>query len=204
MRRFGHWTFRYAWDKAWAVLDEHRHPDRPWLTSEAVDQIEGWLQPTFRGIEWGAGRSTLWFARRVGALTSIEHDSSWLNRIEKRLHAEGLGNVALHLCGEETDEYVTMACRDAEGALDFALVDGRLRDRCAVRAASLVRAGGMVIVDDIERYLPSASRAPEAIGPQAAPASPLWERFAALVSAWEYRWTSNGIKDTALWLRPAP
>ena len=39
-------------------------------------------------------------------------------------------------------------------------------------------------------------------GPRAGPASAAWSELAAAVKTWERHWTSNGVWDTALWVKP--
>jgi hypothetical protein len=57
------------------------HPDVPWLTRQAVEILEDWLKPGYVGLEWGSGRSTLWFARRVSHLTSPTGTAKSKNQI---------------------------------------------------------------------------------------------------------------------------
>ena len=47
--------------------------------------LDSWLCAGDTGLEFGSGRSTRWFAARVGALTSIEHDAAWHARVASSL-----------------------------------------------------------------------------------------------------------------------
>ena len=49
-------------------------PDRPWRTFDAVARLDGLIRSDWRMVEFGSGKSTLWFAERVASLHSIEHD----------------------------------------------------------------------------------------------------------------------------------
>ena len=65
MRKIGHWTPRYVVNRvAWFVY-ERRNMDKPWLTPRAVELLSELILPTDTGIEWGSGRSTAWFAKRL-------------------------------------------------------------------------------------------------------------------------------------------
>lgn len=61
---------RYWW---W----ERRNPDKPWLTPGAVAFLDGHLTPEMAGLEFGSGRSTAWFARKLARLVSVEHHEEW-------------------------------------------------------------------------------------------------------------------------------
>ncbi len=203
-RSFRHWTPRYLRDKAGALLYEFTHPNAPWLTPEANRRLQAALRPDAIGLEWGAGRSTSWFARRCARLVSVEHDPAWAEKIKKRLQQKGLiHKVELVLRPPEPEAFAAVADRFPPETLDFALVDGwaATRAQCALAAVSRLRPGGLLIVDDVNRYLLSTSRAPESLGPSAA-MSGTWQQFADTVRAWPCEWTSNGVKDTAIWTKP--
>ena len=85
-------------------------------------------------------------------------------------------------------------------AVDLALVDGIHRDACALTAIERVVPGGVVVVDNVERYLPSRSRAPEAIGNGYENSS--WRRFDDRTSGWRRYWTTDGVTDTCLFFKP--
>ncbi|MBN2308828.1 MAG: class I SAM-dependent methyltransferase [Candidatus Hydrogenedentes bacterium] len=204
MGAFSHWNFRYAHDKLRVVLYGLLNPRAPWFTPDAARFLEGRLEPGWAGLEWGAGRSTLWLAERVGSLISVEHDPAWFARVEGRLRAKGLDNVTLVLKAEGGPAYAGVADTVDDGSLDFVLVDGvaRLRDVCALAAIAKIRPGGLLIIDDVHRYLPSASRSPLALPPDAEPLTPGWAEFAEATQDWACEWTSSGVQDTAIWQRP--
>src|SRR5262245_28763699 len=49
----------------------------PWLTFGAVRFLESRLASTQRVFEYGSGGSTLFLARRVEQVISVEHDVRW-------------------------------------------------------------------------------------------------------------------------------
>ena len=207
---------RYVADRVRLAMHQRLHPDAPWLTAEATEALERWLQPHHAGIEWGSGRSTVWFARRVNRLLSVEHHPGWHRSVSAQLAASGLTNVdyRLYPCEPErieTDEwiaqmfasdYVRAVDRFADGTLDFALVDGMYRSVCALSVIPKLRRGGLLIVDNVNWFLPSRSRAPSSRGATDTALSPTWERFEAAVGGWPLRWTENGVADTAIWTVP--
>ena len=204
MLSLSHWSLRYARDRGRAKLYEWRHPGVPWLTRQAVSHLDEFLRSAHTGLEWGAGRSTAWIAARVRHLVSVETDSAWCAQVRQSLQRRGLGNVTLRLLDPESPSYTGVATDMDDGTLDFALVDGisEYRDRCALAVLPKIRPRGLVIVDDIHRYLPSESRAPLSLGPARVPLTPAWADFASHVAAWDLLWTSDGVRDTAIWRRP--
>jgi predicted O-methyltransferase YrrM len=85
----------------------------------------------------------------------------------------------------------------APDSLDFVLVDGRLRHCCVMAALDQVRTGGLLIVDDAQQYLPSDSRAPGA----ARGLRDEWRPAAAHLARWRRIWASDGVSDTALFVK---
>jgi hypothetical protein len=99
-------------------------------------------------------------------------------------------------------DYVRAADTFEPRSIDFALVDGMYRSACALAVLPKLRAGALLIVDNVNWFLPSTSRAPSSRGVTDSPLSPTWERFANAVSGWEMQWTENGVADTAIWTAP--
>jgi len=196
-RTFRHLTPTYIADRIRVFGYQRLHPEWPWLTADMVKILEGWLQPGDRGLEWGSGRSTVWFARRVASLVTVEHDATWANWVRTAIFDSGLNNVEYHVVTSR-EEYVAAG----NGLFDFVLVDGMdgTRDLCALRAISLLRPGGVLIVDNCNWFIPSGSRSPASV--RLKPANDNWVEFLTEVTAWRKIWTSDGVTDTALWLKP--
>ena len=206
-RSFKHWSLAYLLNRLRERLYRRLHPDLPWLSPEAVRILSENLRSSDVGLEFGSGRSTIWFAQRVGFLTSVEHNPEWHRRVSIQARRLGLTNLTCLLVpGEDkaaTDPiYARTAERFADGSLDFILVDGIFRDACAIASLGKLRSGGLFILDDAHRYLPSESKSPYARSLEEGPASPAWERFYAAVRLWHCQWTSNGVSDTVIFYKP--
>ena len=176
-KRINHWTMRYLMARTKLWFYEKRYPARPWMTSQAVEFLSLWLKPTDVGFEWGSGRSTLWFAKRVQRLTSVEHDRRWHTIVQRQLQNQGIQNVSYHLIELENDtypeQYVHAIDAVGDAQLDFVIVDGRLRGECALAALGKLRPGGILLIDNAERYLMNQSISPEA--QKGITSDPVWQ-----------------------------
>jgi hypothetical protein len=209
MRSFKHWTPRYVFDRLRNILYLRRYPDRPWITRDAYVALEPMLRRTDVGLEFGSGRSTIWFAKRVGRLTSVESDPGWHERVTSRLAAEQISNVtSLLFPGPEVpgkgleSEYAGVARSFGPDSLDFVLVDGLYRDACALLSLDKIRPGGLLIIDNVNWFLPSNSRAPASIRSEQELRDDNWKTLHRTLSGWRQIWTTDGITDTALFIKP--
>jgi predicted O-methyltransferase YrrM len=210
MRRFRHWTPAYIRDRLTVWWYERTHPDAPWLTRDMNQLLESWLRPHHAGLEFGSGRSTLWLAARVGRLTTVEHDGAWQERIRSRLAGRRLTAIVdyrLHVDGASGGagtRYAAVAAEFAAESLDFVLVDGMCRDQCALASIALLKHGGLLIVDNVNWYVPrkEKSRSPNSRSLADGYASESWKEFHERVQDWQSIWTSDGVTDTAAWFKP--
>jgi predicted O-methyltransferase YrrM len=199
---------RYVLDRVAIKARALRNPRHPWVTEDALALLDQLLAPTNRGLEFGSGGTTPWFAGRVEFLDSVEGGEPWHAATKKHLAELGITNVGLHLASGEELGYGTPAHRDAyvnanpdlqPESLDFVFVDGEYRDDCAVRGLRLLKPGGLLILDNAESYLPVDTRSPWHVE---RPVTPLWEQVAEEIADWRRLSTSNGVWDTVLWIKP--
>ena len=140
---------------------ELRHPDEPWMAQGAVRFCSERLTGEQVGLEWGSGRSTAWFARRLKSLTSVEHDEEWHSRVSRRLSERGIENVDYRYVPLEHDAaepttpyyetcpaYVRVAREFADESLDLVIVDGHYRQACVLEALPKLKSGGWMLVDN--------------------------------------------------------
>lgn len=206
MRSFRHWSPRYLFDRSNEKIYRLLHPGLPWLTPQANQILESWIRPGDAGLEFGSGRSTLWFSARAGTLLSVEHNPDWYHIVTAQLEAQGRKNVNYHLkpkdeAGKTQPAYVEAALELADNSIDFILVDGIYRDLCAVVGICKLRVGGILIIDNVNHYLPSASMAPNSVPRDGVPDSQVWQEVYQTLRTWRTIWTSNGISDTAIFVK---
>ena len=208
-KSFKHWTIRYLINRASEIIYIKTRSNEPWFTKQANSILTLLLKNTDVGLEWGSGRSTIWFAKRVAHFTSIEHNKKWYEQISLKLKNKHIENVTyLFFETEELKdidynyEYVKIVDRFPNNSLDFVAVDGIYRDYCAYSAVDKIRPGGLLILDNANCYLSSNSIAPNSIPINGESASLVWKDFKELVKNWRCIWTSNGVYDTAIFIKP--
>ena len=163
-----------AWLRSLRFLSAQLEAHQPWLSYDAIRYMEERLWPDSVVFEYGSGGSTLWFAERVGRVTSIEHDPDWHARVVREAERAGITNCTIVLRepapwasseGESADkrgeysspttpgsfeEYVRACEGFADETFDLVLVDGKTRSACLRHVASKVRLGGLLALDDSE------------------------------------------------------
>ncbi len=181
-------------------------PAYPWINAGAVRFLRAALRPDMRGFEFGGGRSTLFFSRRVASLVTVEHNEKWRRKVSALLARFGVENVTLAFLPPGTAtpgntprpavwEALGVTPRRPEFAayfdhilvypdkhFDFVLVDGRARVECAINALDKIRPGGWLILDNSE-----------------------WEKYAPIFQAavaWQRRDFENGVWRTTVFVKP--
>ena len=139
---------------AWWRARRGKTPERPWIVPAAV----GWLRRRIRSewsiLELGAGRSTVWFARRAGRVLSFEDNEWWTEQTRARLRELGLDNVDLRV--SPIEELPGAVARLPDDAFDLVVVD--FLEAPAVSrmdvlrpAMKKVKPGGVLLLDDSDR-----------------------------------------------------
>lgn len=149
----------------------------PWVTYKAMVWLQSHLGQDMVVFEYGAGGSTLFFAKKVKRLISVEHDSHWHGQVAAALARQGISNCELLLCepernvhkemppygrssytstaieyaGMSFEGYVRSIDRHPPGSFDLVFVDGRARASCIAHAIGKVRPGGHLMLDNSER-----------------------------------------------------
>jgi len=185
------------------------HPDHPWFTKQAVAILSSFLKPEHVGLEFGSGKSTVWFAQRVCSLTSVEDNQHYFNLVKKKLEEKSLHNVNLiyfnrtdYLPDEQVNSFLRLFDRFQKNSLDFILVDGFWRAGCASLGGQYIRPGGILVLDNANWYLPHQTFSPSSRSLEDGPTNEQWARFLQEVKGWRCIWTSSGVSDTAIYIKP--
>lgn len=209
MRSIRHLTPRYTISRISEIYYQKTCPDHPWLTKTANTILRSYLRSSDTGLEFGSGRGTVWFGKRIGHLTSIEHNDSWYCKVRHLISENGLKNVDYHLLPKDVEEdngdnasYVKFAESFNSNSLDFVLVDGIYRDYCVLAVLEKLRPGGVLVIDNVNWYLPSESCSPNSRTCSQGPNGEVWKNISESLSDWRKIWTSSGVTDTAFFFKP--
>jgi predicted O-methyltransferase YrrM len=209
-RTLSHWSLRYLINRSFEKIYRLTHPRLPWLTPQANRYLQAHIKPSFTGLEFGSGRSTIWLAKHLEHLTSFEHNPVWYEKVKSWLADASLTNVDYFLKHREQDkepdgigsDYINSIDHLPDNSFDFILVDGVYRAECANRVLPKLKPGGLLAIDNTNLYLPCQSFSPHSRTIKSGPASPRWAEFLQSVQGWETIWTSNGVSDTAFFFKP--
>jgi len=121
----------------------------PWLTYPFIDFIRPRLRRDMSIVEFGAGQSTLFWARHVGQVLSVEDNPAWFAELKPQLPANA--KVLLQVLHAAQPVAYAQAADEMLGKADIVLVDGPERDLTLRNAPRLLRDGGVVVLDNAGR-----------------------------------------------------
>lgn len=186
------------------------YPVSPWTTLASIKTFEKILSPEMIGFEYGSGFSTLFFAKRLKHITSVEHDRDWHRLVSEKFKTLNIANVDYQLIPRQekgdvaTDtysfykdfglnandfqvrteytNYFSAIARYPNEHFDFIMVDGRARVECCLLAIPKLKKGGIFVLDnsDRARYLP----------------------VFRVLNHWKSVTTTTGLFDTTIWFKP--
>lgn len=119
----------------------------PWVTYSFIDFIKDRLNKQQKVFEYGSGSSTLFYAKRVSKVVSVEHDENWFNKIVSS-KPENADMIFTKL--ETGGEYSKKAALLGE-QFDIIIVDGRDRVNCCKESIHALSNQGVMVLDDSER-----------------------------------------------------
>jgi hypothetical protein len=168
----------YFPDWYWSWKSSPISQERPWITYLTIEFLEKVLTKEMRVCEYGVGGSTLFYAKRVKELVSVEHEGSWAVKVTEEMKKRNYTDWELrvvaptpHVYATPPDladpdnylssktEYQGMWFKEYAGAIDsfpdghfdVVQVDGRVRPSCAKHALKKIKKGGYLVVDDTHR-----------------------------------------------------
>lgn len=116
----------------------------PWISYPALAFLQGRIKSDMTVFEFGAGYSTLWWARRVRTVYACEADAKWHAQIRQQ------APVNVELLRADEHEYPQVAAR-FPAVFDIVVIDGGDRLLCAKNAVSSLNARGVILWDDTDR-----------------------------------------------------
>jgi len=177
----------------------------PLWSKEAVKFAEKLLRETDSVLEFGSGRSTIWFASICKNVVSIEHDKKWVEKVQMDLKSNGLSDkvilkyLPLIQNLEPCDQpYVSINEIKYDRGFDIVLIDGKLRDHSTLAGLKFLKSNGILIIDDVHRYLPltkstEISKKDNLKGD--------WSKVWEIIKNWREIRTTDGIHETSFFFK---
>lgn len=122
-------------------------PYVPWVPFAVISQFASILNKNTRLLEFGSGRSTIWFARRCASVLSIENNQDWFQIVSTFFQKKNIRNIDYRLLSGEA-YYDTSSLPDA--SFDVIIVDGAYRSHCLENAHAKLKSGGYLYVDNTD------------------------------------------------------
>lgn len=150
----------------------------PWITFDAIEFLNNYLEPTHRVFEYGGGGSTLFFLDRCQSVVTVEHDITWYNSLKQRVGNNFNSKWGSHLVQSDSGDlhsppdksnpdhyssgglgceginfkqYATSIDRFDPAYFDVILIDGRSRPACIKHALPKLRQSGLLVLDNADR-----------------------------------------------------
>ena len=121
----------------------------PWMNYPIIHFLDERLDKRQSVFEYGSGASSMYLAQRVGAVTSVEYDQGWYQRIKELTDKQT--NIAIHFV-PLNETYYQAISRIGQGAkFDIVIVDGRFRVESAIFSFDYLTPEGVIVLDDSER-----------------------------------------------------
>jgi precorrin-6B methylase 2 len=153
----------------WRSVKRNNNPleyDQPWIVYGAIAFLNNILNSDMTVWEFGSGSSTLYFARRVKQVFSIENNPEWFSYLTTVVDTQKVSNVNRQLIENQqtaSEQYFSKSEKTYfqdyaqsinalnSKSLDLVLIDGRARTACIMHAMEKIKQGGWLIVDNSER-----------------------------------------------------
>ncbi len=119
----------------------------PWCTYSFTEFIKTRLDKKMEVFEYGSGYSSIFYAKRVKNLVTVEYNKDWVAKIKSLLPSN------TQLIFEELD-YGGKYCNvinKTEKKYDLVIIDGRDRVNCIMHSVNHVKVNGLIVLDDSDR-----------------------------------------------------
>lgn len=127
-------------------MDKSSNP-LPWVTYGFIDFISDRLNKNMDIFEYGSGNSTLWYAKKVNTVVSVEHDKKWFEAIKKNMPNNANINYEELVYNGNYSKFSS----NLNKKFDVIIVDGRDRVNCVKNAIKNLKESGVIVLDDSER-----------------------------------------------------
>lgn len=136
----------------------------PWINESAKNWLANYLNKEMRVFEYGSGGSTLFMAKRVKEISSVESDIYWYSKIMKTIRMSGIKNCKVFYAEATTSPFRQSPADDSayvsyaekikkfpNNYFDLVFVDGRGRELCVRESLLKIKNGGYLLLDNSDR-----------------------------------------------------
>jgi hypothetical protein len=128
---------------------------RPWYTPAMQEKLASWDLSDKRIFEFGGGDSTVYYAHYAKEVCTVESAEGWYNIIRDKLSRYSLSAYVMFrptVANEvELKSAYVQSIYDVPGEFDIIVVDGSFRDECIAAALTKIKAGGIIICDNVDQ-----------------------------------------------------
>lgn len=148
---------RFAWRNGFFLSAiENRAVDRrgkplPWYTYPSIDFLSSKNFIDKSVLEFGAGQSTFWWAKKSRKVVSIEEDKSWYQKMQKNIppNVELLYIPRVNV-NTDISHLEKLLLEKKYGKFDVIIIDGFWRFESCNLAKKLLNPEGIIIADNSE------------------------------------------------------
>jgi hypothetical protein len=132
---------------------------RPWVNRSSYKKLLDITNSSSVVAEYGAGKSTYFFASKVFKLYSIETSKLWFDNVSLKISS--FNNTVLEYFNHNQNDVVSYArsldniCKEK---LDLLFIDAYDRNLCIEYQWQRVKIGGYLVIDDYHRYFKFQSK----------------------------------------------
>ena len=123
-----------------------------------------------------------------------------------QIHHLKLNTDLIYVKQQTEIEYIKPISKIKNNSLDYCFVDGIFRDQCVLSCIPKLKSSGILIVDNVDNYFPknkiSVSVRYKRDNYNKTVSPKKMKLIYETLSDWRKIWTSTGIQDTALWIKP--
>lgn len=141
-----------AFDKKQAV--DGKGEALPWVTYSFIDFIKERINKTQNIFEYGSGSSTIFYAKKAGTVTSVEHDKGWFDMVKNTSPA----NAEMIFCELVKNGEYSKKASLLNKKFEIIIVDGRDRVNCCKYSVDALSNNGVIVLDDSEREVYNPAR----------------------------------------------
>jgi len=116
----------------------------PWWSYSFNDFFIPKLNNNIIVFEYGSGNSTLFLEKQVKDIISVEHDSDWYDKMQRRLERA-------QLVYKNVEDSYEQTILQFNRNFNLIIVDGRKRVKCIKHSISKLSEDGIIILDDSQR-----------------------------------------------------